>query len=393
MERPTHSFTFNCRDISANKTNEISTNNFEFRMYHKEEDPDNTNRLVVKSSDFQVELLPSKGLSVGQVYKNGKPVFWEPPIGLPNPDSLDLWSDEILRNGKPAEGFTYLKTFMAGIEFYGLRNWGMPQRQGGVLQPLHGETSNIPIETLQVHIYDERVEAKGSFIYREFNAENGKVWYLNGPALCEVTKKIIIHKYNTSLQLFDTIKNVTPHPIVPDWGYHITFKPEDGSRLLVASKKVEERSGSKVPADIETWLPAKDNTVRTETGIIHKNIKVTEDGLNTSLLLYPDGRAIGIKTRPSPYFQTWFCNGGAFTREFIFADSGKPVFEKNWDGQGLEFGSSPLDHNGNIDESVQYTGLLEPGKSIFLDTLIEFPVKYELQEIKKEITDYQNNRN
>ncbi len=48
------------------------------------------------------------------------------------------------------------------------------------------------------------------------------------------------------------------------------------------------------------------------------------------------------------------------------------VFKRNWDGQGIEIGSSALDHDGNVDPEVPETRALEPGES--LEIAIDFQV-------------------
>lgn len=60
-----------------------------------------------------------------------------------------------------------------------------------------------------------------------------------------------------------------------------------------------------------------------------------------------------VSITPSPYFQTWFCNGGKGSEEFTDSN-GQSLLRRNWDGMGIEIGSSPLDHNGNMDETVEY---------------------------------------
>lgn len=42
--------------------------------------------------------------------------------------------------------------------------------------------------------------------------------------------------------------------------------------------------------------------------------------------------------------------------------NGESLLRKNWDGMGIEIGSSPLDHNGNLDKSVDYKQELKPGE-------------------------------
>jgi hypothetical protein len=309
----------------------------------------------------EVALLPSKGLSLGQAWMMGKPNSWEAPINVPNTDTIDLWSDEVSINGSPAPGFTFLKTLVGGIELYGLRNWGMPAVIDGKLQPLHGETSNIPVSEVQFGVDNDECFVGASFIYRTFEGEDNLPWYLRGEALFKVTKKLVLKKNTSGIHLEDTIENISNRILVPDWGYHITFRPEEGAKYIVPSQMAQTRGGNALPADIQTWHKAKDESVRIETGIIHKNITVSEKGLCESQLVYPDGSGIKVSTTPSRYFQTWFCCGGKGSAEFTDS-AGNSLLHKNWDGMGVEIGSSALDHDGNIDKSVDYNPELKPGE-------------------------------
>jgi hypothetical protein len=120
-------FQFSYEALSLNRKTLFERHGFMAEIIHRQGEPDNTLRIMISCKDLTIELLLSKGLSVGEVFYQKQPVFWKPPAGLPDPEPLDLISGEIMINGKTMKGFTYLKTFMAGIEFYGLRNWGMPR--------------------------------------------------------------------------------------------------------------------------------------------------------------------------------------------------------------------------------------------------------------------------
>ncbi|MGM0474373.1 MAG: DUF4432 family protein [Bacteroidota bacterium] len=394
MEKPVE-FRFNCRALSLNRERVIEAHGFRAEIIHRKGDPDHALRIILSGKDLEVELLPSKGLSVGEVFYDKQPLFWEPPAGLPDPDELELTSSEVMVNGEKAEGFTYLKTFMAGIELYGLRNWGMPRtdEQTGEVHPLHGETSNIPVREVTGLIERDHAELKGTFLYRRFTRDGERHWYDRGEPLYEVTRKVAIPSGGSSFGLTDSIKNLTGRVRNPDWGYHITFRPENGSRLLVPSKHVEERSGGKLPGDIETWRPAEDPRKRMETGIIHKELniyRVNGRKVNKVLLHYPSGRGISLSFPVVPYFQTWFCNGGANTTEFTYAENGNPVLTRNWDGQGIEIGSGPLDHDGNIDRSVDYKETLGPGEVLENEIRIEMLTDAGAQELVNDIRDFQD---
>jgi hypothetical protein len=116
----------NVKDLSQNLQNTISENGFTIGVFNLQEDPENANRIRVSTPEVEVELLPSKVFSLSQAWIKGRPIFWEAPIGLPDTETIDLWSDEVFINGNPAPGFTFLKTLVGGVEMYGLKNWGMP---------------------------------------------------------------------------------------------------------------------------------------------------------------------------------------------------------------------------------------------------------------------------
>ena len=390
-------FSIHCRDLSLNKETKFKVGDFTIQIIHRENEPGNTPRIQVERENLKVELLPSKGLSIGEVFINNFPIFWEPPTELIDPDKLDLISREILVNHREIDGFTFLKTFVGGIEFYGMKNWGMPRidQSTGELYLLHGETSNIPVEEVIGVLYDDRLELSGRFICRDFDFISGKPWYNSGKPLYEITNIVVIPKDGTSIKAIAKVRNITNKVLQPDWGYHITFRPEGGSRLIVPSLSVEERAGGNVPDDIETWHPAENPQVRTETGIIHKGLKLYPNGnknVNKCLMLYPSGRGISVSFPPSPYFQTWFCNGGANSKEFSYAETGEPVFKKNWDAQGIEPGSSALDHNGKIDSNVGYKKYLGPDDSFENEVEIELLSDERADLLYKDMMDYNEGR-
>ena len=388
---------FNCKDLTSNLSPVVFDNGSSVSLLHHSEDPLSVNRLIVSINDFEVEILPSKGFSVGQVYRKGKPIFWKPPIGHCDPEILDLFSDEVAINGTPAPGFTFLKTFSGGIEFYGLRNWGMPffDDRKKFLHPLHGETSNIPVDFCDIEINDKEIKLIASFVYRDIPNKSTGIWYLQGGKLFEVERQVIIRKDQPQLKLIDRVKNISKESLKPDWGYHITFLPADGSRLLVPSTSLENRSGNKVPEDFDSWSHAKNSQVREETGIIYKGLETipSENGnLSYVLVVHPGHTGIKVSFPASPYFQTWFSRGGAYSDEFTKVSEGKPLFTKNWDGLGIEFGASTLDHDGNTDPSVPEQASVEPGSSIVIPLLFSFIEGCECRQLAEEVNRFNENR-
>ena len=360
------SVNFHCRQLLHNRINTLEEGAQKAEIFHAEGDPAGVHRIRLHSSNAQLELFPSKGLSVGEASFHGSPVFWEPPIGMPDPDKLDVWSDEIAIQGKAASGFTFLKTFNGGIELYGLNNWGMPVEKDGMLLPLHGETSNIPLPHVRVDIEsEERIRVTGSFVYKTWKGDPSISWYDRGEDLCRIQRSVsLIGKGGPGIEVTDTFENIHRSAFFLDWGYHITFRPEEKAKILVPAKQAEERFGGPLPKDYDTWFPAKQQEIRTENGIIYKGLeKVVHRGIQMNFVqvIRPDLGDLTVEFTPAPYMQTWMCSGGANSREFTLATSGAPLFRKNWDGMGIEIGASALDHNGNTDPDVPVAAPLMPG--------------------------------
>jgi len=335
------------------------------KLWHKQSDGEKANRLLITDRENEFEFLPSKGLSVGQMIFGGKSLFWDQPSDLVNPDKFDIHSNDLHINGKPAPGFMYIANYCAGVELLGLTNWGMPvqEKVGGRWKVLHGEAASIPVNKVIFNINPELISIEASFIYRTFRGLFLKPWYRRGKKLFELKRKVIIDRATGSMELTDSIINISRDTLVPDWGYHVTFRAEPGAQYLVPAEKAEYRGGGKLPPDCTFWQPSPDDKQRIEHGIIYKELtSFSPEKLFQSKLVYPDGSNILVKTTPSPYFQTWFCTGGSGSKEFTWKN-GEPVLKKNWDGMGIEFGSSALDHDGNIDPSVVPEKALKPGES------------------------------
>lgn len=319
MKEKTSGQIFNVRNLGLNPVNELVQNGFQMRVFHLDTDPANANRVKLSNGLIDVEMLPNKGFSVGQAWVNGKPVFWEAPIGQPDTDVLDLWSDEICINGNPAPGFAFLKTLTGGIELYGLKNWGMPVEVDGKLHALHGETSNIPVDEVEFSTDGNSCILQTSFIYRSFEGNASLPWYKRGEALFRIDRKLTLTQSITEIRLEDSFENLGSIDLVPDWGYHITFRAETGAKYIVSAQHAEYRGGGELPNEYTIWKPSPDPLQRIEHGVIYKGLKsFAPDHLCLSKLVYPNGAGISVKTSLAPYFQTWMCSGGADSTEFTW---------------------------------------------------------------------------
>jgi hypothetical protein len=379
--------------IQCNKPLKISSHGWNISL--SDAGYGNTGVMVLEAVFRQAVLhcFPTKGLSVGQLWYNQQPVFWEAPAGLIPPGQFNPLQEDICINGKVAPGFSFLKTFASGIELYGLKNWGMPRKDpDGKLLPLHGETSNIPVKEIELWLDNNDLIILGTFEYRSFRGDEMKPWYERGDVLYMISRTIRISNAG-KIEVSDTIENQTGDSLSPDWGYHITFHAEEGAKLLVPSQSAEIRGEGNLPADIETWKPQTREDLRTETGIIHKKVRIIEKNsrkLNYVLVRYPNGKGIWTTFTPLPYFQTWFCNGGANSDEFTYTN-GEPVFQKPWNGIGIEIGASALDHDGRTDSSVSFNPVLLPGQAVNLVIGVEVLDHDKTLEMEKEISMFNSN--
>jgi hypothetical protein len=322
-------------------------------------------------------------------------LFWKPPLKtLPDPDQLDLLADTLI-NGSPVPGFRWVEAFTGGIEMLGLENWGMPVNlENGRLLPLHGEVSNIPIETVTVTFSEDKITASGAFEVFDGHGSAGSVWHRRGQIRYTVTKTVTLRAGSPALLLQDTIFNCTTETLTPDWGYHVQLRPFEGARYLVPASMREERSGGPLPTDDQVWHEAANPQAREEKGIIHLGLKSQPNVLDghpgtKTLLRYPDGTGIMVVVPVSPFFLSWFSCGGKGDNTICLPSgdgtTSRSLFQEPWDGVGPEIGASALDHNGKTDLTVP-APVLRPGASFKIRMIVEPLSSQQAQQLEQEIT-------
>jgi hypothetical protein len=350
-------------DISLFRDEQISLD-----LVHHFQDPEGINHIKLHFGDFIIELLPSKGLAPGRLIYRNQNIFWDPPSPLYRPEEIDPLSDEICIQGKPQKGLIYIKSFTAGIELLGLQNWGMHYADAkGHFHPLHGEVSHIPTSEIRLSKGPGFLILEGTFDYRKYTASMQKPWYEQGEPLFKVTRQYKLYTDGRFLYK-DIIENISPQSQAVDWGYHLTLQGRDGSYAIVPASELAHRGGGKAQLKDLIWRPAENENTRTETGVICKNLRTAYiDSLGRDMVeiqfVYPKANPLRIYVPPCPYFQTWFCAGGEKTDEFTYKD-GEPVLKKSWNGMGIEFGASALDHDGNTDPAAPVSAPLQPGEKV-----------------------------
>ena len=361
-------------------------------------DPKGVHRLFITIGDFKVELTPTKALSIRNVSYKGRQMFWEPPYEhLPDPKKMNL-NDAVYIDGKKISGLAWIRYFAAHVEMLGLYNWGMPHQTDKETVCLHGNVSNIPLRQVEISKHPDYIEVQGTF-YVNDNATIA-IGLSRDNAEFEITKRVQILFDSPTIRVKDSIRNLSSQPKIPDWGYHVQLRAEEGACYMIPSRRVSDREKKMVPADHEAWRPAKITSVREECGYIHKGLKLENLFPDRSLgyktlIKYPDGQGTLCVLPPSPYTQSWFSCGGANGIDFLLENKeGIPTEKflfKNWDGVGPEIGASALDHDGNTDPEIHPIEL-QPDETIDLQIILEFLDEEVTSTVEEEIRAYNEER-
>lgn len=333
------------------------------RLYRRDADAQDIRRLSISWTGGEIEVLPSKGLTIASLQHGHWRPFWQPVVSAVVSPEMENLTGEILVNGAPKPGMRWLENFSGSVELLGLSNWGLPRRDplSGHVLPLHGEAARIPVRALSVETINDFIVVTGTF---EVNhnwwnepANSAAPWYKRGILAWGVTRVIVIDSILPAVQFVDTITNCMDEPAVPDWGYHIQLRAEDGARLRIPSRIVEDRFGGTVPSDYERWKAADPPTRRIECGYIHKGLGrypgLFGREVVSGAVFYPSGSQTFFTMPAAPYTLSWFSAGGSGGSEFALPETpGKSISTIPWDGLGPEIGASAIDHDGNTDPEI-----------------------------------------
>ncbi|MFP4484183.1 MAG: DUF4432 family protein [Spirochaetaceae bacterium] len=349
-------------------------------------------RLRLSWEAGELELLPTKGLTVGPLRHGEWRPFWEPVVpGLISPEDEDLLG-AMLIHGERVESMRWLENFAGCVELLGLSNWGMAYRppKGAVTLPLHGEASHVPVSEVQVAAVEGCVVARAPFEVRHAwwdDPDTSVSWYRRGVRRWGVVRTIIMDTEVQALHLVDEITNLGGEAAQPDWGYHYQLRAVEGARLLIPSESVEDRFGGEVPERFEAWEATPDPAVRYERGYIHKGVTVETSPIGTAAVrgaaIYPDGTSTLVTMPASTYTLSWFSCGGKGSMEFAFPERPREsAVAVAWDGMGPEIGASPLDHDGNADPRIRHEPV-PPGGAQTLYSCLRAATPGEVAEIEE----------
>lgn len=152
------------QELRTGPPREESLGSATVKLYQKPQDAKDVRRVMMAWPKGFVDLQPTKGLTVGAYEHRGWKPFWEPVrLGIISPEEDDILGD-VLIHGERTHSLRWIENFAGCIELLGLSNWGMPYDDPGegVVLPLHGEASHIPLSVLTVTLSWFSAGGKGS---------------------------------------------------------------------------------------------------------------------------------------------------------------------------------------------------------------------------------------
>lgn len=374
-------YTLTAEDVRTGSLFSAALGSVHIRTIRRPHDAPDVRRLVLSWKSGEIELQPTKGLSIGPYSHDRWRPFWEPVVaGILSPDRENI-AGELLLDGHPVAGLRWIENFSGCVELLGLSNWGMPRNDDatGVTLPLHGEAARIPVDGVAFAVTNGLILISASFSvnsfwWRENDADTP--WYRRGEPNWRITRTILVDTDQPRLQFVDAFTNTGDIPAVPEWGYHLQLRAEPDAQLLIPSRSVEHRrKGEPVPERFRYWTSPSDPAVREERGYVHKGCRTLPGPFDTPIVrgsaLYPRGPATLFLIPAAAYTLSWFSCGGAGSLEFTLPEAPRTsMMPTGWDGMGPEIGVSPLDHDGNVDPTIVHRKL-PPGETTRLFFSIE----------------------
>ncbi len=198
-----------------------------------------TRRIRLVNGDLEVEILPDRGLDLGQVRVAGIPLAWTTATGFP-PARLD------------PDGHGWARTFGGGLlTTCGLLSYGAPSVDDGRAHPLHGRYASLQAQVTRAEVGDEDVVVEGVTTEAE----------LFGAHL-ELRRRISSPIGSHLLRIEDTVVNRGAEAVEPMVLYHLNLGwplIDEGSVLRVPSTRVEPRDAD-AATGLASWsrFPAPD---------------------------------------------------------------------------------------------------------------------------------------
>lgn len=189
-----------------------------------------TRRIRMINGELDIEILPDRGLDIGQVRIAGIPLAWITPAGFPEFDP---------------DGGGWLRAFGGGLlTTCGLLSYGAPSIDDGVAHQLHGRHSSLKAQVTRAEVTDDELVVEG--LTREVAVFGAHL---------ELRRRITSPLGSRSLRVRDIVVNRGVEAVQPMVLYHLNLGwplVDEGTQLVSPATKVVPRD-AEAERGLATW--------------------------------------------------------------------------------------------------------------------------------------------
>lgn len=226
-------------------------------------------RIRILNGLLDIELLPDRGLDVGQVRLAGVPLAWTSPTGFPP-----------LHHGD-ADGKGWMRAFGGGlVTTCGVLSFGPPSEG----EPMHGRFSSLSADVTRTEVTETECVVEATI--REVTVFGAHL---------EVRRRISSPIGVTSLRVDDVIVNRGTVPAEPMVLYHVNLGAPligEGARFATSAVAVRPRDDAAAEG-LESWatFPALSPTYPEQ--VFEHELDLAEPGV--AEVIAPDGLAVTVR--------------------------------------------------------------------------------------------------
>ena len=285
-------------DESSPLTMEVETRSGNLRTRHGRfmgGTSDQVEVIEVENGSLRVMILPSRGMSIWKIEKDGISFGWDSPVSGPvHPSMVPIFDPG---------GIGWLEGFDELVVRCGLESNGAPEhdQMGRLVYPLHGRIGNLPAQSLSIE-FDEasgRLEVIGEVV-------ESRLFFKR----LRLKSRIRFQAGSSDVALLDDVTNDLAQPATIQLLYHINI----GAPILQQGAVLEAPIDVLAPKDelsageIEKWNQYGGPEAGYAERVYFAELRSDESSLTTALLRSGQGdRGLGVtfNTNGLPRFVVW----------------------------------------------------------------------------------------
>ena len=251
--------------------------------------------IEVDTGGVRALILPTRGMGIWQIEKNGTTFAWESPVcGPVNPSQVPVFDPN---------GIGWLEGFDEFVVRCGLESNGAPEHDlnGQLIYPLHGRIANLPAQSLSIE-YDEasgRLDVIGEVLESRLFIKR-----------LRLRSRIRFHAGQSEITLLDDVANELAKPAKMQLLYHINI----GSPVLEAGAVLDAPVKELAPKDdlsateIDKWNQFDGPEPGYGERVYFAELHADESSCTTALLRSQNsdqGIAVSFNINQLPKFILW----------------------------------------------------------------------------------------